>query len=265
MDFLKSHYEKVLLSLVLLGLAVVAALLPQKVGDAATPLGNIPNKGDLTLLPTESYERVTAKITNQGRTLLLHGGHNLFNPVLWMRNSQNGPLIKVDSPDKIGVRALIATNLNPLYLTISFDGTVGVGDNLRYNLGVTREAEADPRLRVTTSVKAALNEKRNLFTIVDLNGSPENPTSLLLELPNDQRVTVSPDKPFKAVEGYIVDLKYLPQNSMFYRKRDKLHSTRESEYTVAVAGETNNIVAINTNQIVLSAQSTGMRTTIPVR
>ena len=265
MDFLKSHYEKVLLSLVLLGLAVVAALLPQKVGDAAPPPPNVSSKVNYEPVPLSTNEVVLARLTNDARTTLA-GAHNLFNPVDWKRNSQNSPLIKIDSPDKWGVRALVATNLNPLYLTMTFDGAVSSGDAMRYKIGVTREGEPSPISRQTTPVMATLNDKRDLFTIMEINGPPDNPTSLVVELAkNNQRITVAQDKPYKAIEGYTIDLKYPPENQAFYRKRDRLHSTREFEYTVVVAGETNNIVAIDTNQVVLSALSTGMRTTIPIK
>ena len=129
MEFLKKHYEKIILSVVLLGLAVVAAYLPIKVnqekesentrkqsliGAAAKPFPPV----DLS-----TNEAVLTKVKTPIK-FDISGRHNLFNPVPWVKRP-NGELIKVQTGDEIGIGALEVSAINPLHLIISFDGIAG--------------------------------------------------------------------------------------------------------------------------------------------
>src|SRR4051794_3057305 len=99
MDFLKKHYEKVLLGVVLLGLAVALAFLPfkitsekQNLADARDKLITKPVKPltniDLTL-PDAALKRVIGSYT-----LDLTTSNKVFNPVPWQRAADQH-LIKV--------------------------------------------------------------------------------------------------------------------------------------------------------------------------
>jgi hypothetical protein len=66
-------------------------------------------------------------------------------------------------------------------------------------------------------------------------------------------VSITRSKPFKRVDGYMADLKYPPETKTWLKRRvgDKL----------VFAGEEYNIVAINENEVVMSAPS-GKKTTV---
>jgi len=85
-------------------------------------------------------------------------------------------------------------------------------------------------------------------------GAAEAPDALVLEVGGlKEEATVSREKPFKTIAGYTADLAYPPQNMTWREKRigDSL----------VFDGDTNNIVEITANEVVLSASS-GKRTTI---
>src|SRR5580692_4644177 len=121
MEFLKKHYEKIVLCVVLLGLAGAVLWMRsalEKVREqlgtstaAPTPKTAPPQPMDLSV-----YQQALAQITNPP-ALVLSGEHNLFNPVTWKRKA-NGDLIKII---KTGPDALIVTNIIPLYTIISYD------------------------------------------------------------------------------------------------------------------------------------------------
>ena len=90
MDFLKKHYEKIILGVVLLGLAVAVAFIPFKVGSerkeledkrlsliprSVKPLTNL----DLTV-PETAIKRAAAPVA-----LDFSSTHRLFNPMPWQK------------------------------------------------------------------------------------------------------------------------------------------------------------------------------------
>src|SRR5436190_20603187 len=90
MEFLKNNYEKVILSVVLLGLAVAAALLPIWVAGEKRALEEADNQITQTerkeLKPINLFtnELVLQRVV-KATALRLSGEHNLFNPVPWQR------------------------------------------------------------------------------------------------------------------------------------------------------------------------------------
>jgi hypothetical protein len=87
----------------------------------------------------------------------------------------------------------------------------------------------------------------------DLRITPEGPEADV-ELADGTKATVTPSKPFTRVDGYKVDLSYPPEGQTF---RD-----RRVGDSITIAGEKYNIVAINPNEVVVSASSNDRRTTI---
>src|SRR5512141_591788 len=93
MDFVKKHYEKVLLSIVLLGLAVAAAALPWQVSHVRERLNEI--ERNLTVKVKAKPFKPLDEWLNTNKTLVarlekpldveLAGVHNLFNPVVWKK------------------------------------------------------------------------------------------------------------------------------------------------------------------------------------
>ena len=105
-----------------------------------------------------------------------------------------------------------------------------------------------------------LNDKdtRDMFTLIDREGAPADPTAFVLQLANNAgNVTVEKGKLFQRIDGYTATLKYAPDNKTYANKRvrDKLF----------FADDGHNIVAIGKREVVLSTASTSKRTTIRLR
>ncbi len=91
MQFLKKHYEKLVLSVVLLVLAVAAGLMPLKVGSENRAMEE--KLAQLTKAPAKPLKPADISTNELALARLktnvdieLNGAHNLFNPVKWQRN-----------------------------------------------------------------------------------------------------------------------------------------------------------------------------------
>lgn len=248
MQFLKNHYEKVVLSLVLLLLAVAVFLLPERVSpvdDAAVPPSNKP----VEAVNLSTNEQTLSNLQGLA-SVQLDGDHNTFNPVLWRRKA-DGSLWKITSLNEIGAGAvrILKTN-SPLYFMLSYEGV----NPPNYQVGVTQETNKNVNLRGKVPKYARVGEKTEFFKILKVVGQPESPEGLVLEV-NEVKdpVTISREIPYKAVAGYTADLAYSPQNLTWRERR--------TGDALVFEGETNNIVDISADEVVLSASS-GKRTTI---
>src|SRR4051812_38048472 len=106
MGFLKSHYEKILLGVVLLGLTVGVVLLPMKIAREKQDLRDLIEPKLSTkpkpLDPVDETRFNTAFERLEKPTPLNFGRpHNLFNPVQWQRKP-DGSLIKVANDSTVG-------------------------------------------------------------------------------------------------------------------------------------------------------------------
>lgn len=256
MEFIKKNYEKVLLSIVLLGLAVAAALLPMKVGQARefldqTVSGVVRTKPkEFQSLELSTNQAMLARFVKPAE-IELSGVHNLFNPVPWKERG-DGTRFPVRTGTDYGPGALVVTNIKELNLEISFEGVVGTPESRRYKFSVIRET--DSRARSVSRI-AAIGDKNDLFTLV--SASPvENPEVLTLRLRDEnESITVQKDQPYKRVMGYAADLVYPKEKQSFEDVRAK------QTIRLAQDPETYKIVVIDPKEVVLSASS-GKRFTI---
>ncbi|HKS38664.1 MAG TPA: hypothetical protein VJW76_15835 [Verrucomicrobiae bacterium] len=259
MEFLKNNYEKVILSVVLLGLAVAAALLPIWVSNEKRALEGIENQ-IITQRPKElkpldlSTNEAALQLIQKPPALALVGEHNLFNPVRWQRRL-DGSLFSIRTGKEFGPGALTITEISPLHTKIEFEGVSGTAENPQYRFKITREAErrAARRIPIIRSVSAVGN-KNDIFILRDLKPK-ESPAEFLLEmLENKENITVTKEKPYVTVAGHLADLKYDPDKLNFANKRvgDSL----------PFAGDTNKIVAITETNVTVAATSNTKRTTI---
>ena len=260
MEFLKHNYEKVILSVVLLGLAVAALLLLTSVDTEKRALEEIESgitatkPKELKLVDLSTNEMALQRLQKPA-SLHLVGEHNLFNPVQW-KKMPDGRLIPLRTGREIGPGALTITRIVPLLLKIEYEGVAGSGDAVQYRFKVTREAEKSPgkRIPITLSVTSP-GTKTPVFVLKDMKPK-DNPTEFTLELIEDkEQVVVMKDKPYISVAGYMVDLKYPPENNLtFLQKRlgDSL----------VLAGDTNKIVAITETNVTVAAASNTKRTTV---
>src|SRR5229473_2743537 len=223
MDFVKKHYEKIILGIVLVGLAVAVAFIPFKVSNekkdldekrinliprSVKPLTNL----DLSL-PETALKRVAAPAAVD-----FSAPHRLFNPLPWQK-SASGQLIKYDD-SHIGPKAVVITRVAPLYLMISLD-KVNISDaGPRYVIGIQKEAATAAAQRVKKETYCKPNDKNDVFMLRKVDGPPENPTKLTLEL-NDtgEAAVVTPEQPFKRIDGYMADFKYDPEKKIWPSRR----------------------------------------------
>jgi hypothetical protein len=254
MDFLKNHYEKIILAVVLIGLTVVVVLLPSRL-DGSMPSTDSAISNAVPQLDVSTNVNALKEL-EELPPVVLSGTNNLFNPVLW-RKLSNGQMFKSLSDKDFGPGAVVFVKPPaPLYLILSFES---VSSTNQYVFGVTQEANKDSNKRTKKPVYASLNESTEFFKLVGVVGDREAPTELVIELKDTkERVSITKEKPYKRVAGYKSDLQYAP--------RDKADTKTFIERRVGDAllfeSDTNHIVDIRSNEVVLSAVSTGKRTTI---
>src|SRR5882724_8385937 len=161
MDFLKKHYEKIILGIVLVGLAVAVAFIPFKVGTEKKELDEkrvslIPRSVKLLTNVDLSLPQASLKRIAEPLTLNFASPHRLLNPMPWQK-SANNQLIKYDD-SHIGPKAVAITKLTPLYLIITLDN-VNISDSgPRYVIGVQKEAAVQASQRVKKETYSKLND-----------------------------------------------------------------------------------------------------------
>jgi len=246
MQFIKKNYEKILLGLVLIGLVGAVAFLPFLVTNEKQRLNDLRNSiinRQPKPLPPLELGRYDSSLKRAATPLVLDfsSTNRLFNPVRWLKGP-NG-LIKVLPGSEL--EKLEILKLSPLYYTISIDSITPSDSGTRYGIAVEQMALTKPGQKRRT-IYASKGDKKDIFTLRDVIGQPDNP-ALILELSDapETPVSITKEKPFKRVDGYLVDLRYAPENKSFPGRRvgDKIR----------IAGEDYNIVAIATNEVVLSA------------
>jgi hypothetical protein len=253
MDFLKKHYEKVLLGVVLLGLAVAVAFLPFKIASDKQDLENKRNQlihPKVTELPNLNLtaEEAVLKRMAVPAKVDFSAPNKLFNPMPWQR-AADGHLSRVDATN-VGPNAVTITKMTPLYLKLTLDEVTMTDSGARCKIGIENETAFNLKDRKKQKY-CRLGDKNEAFTLRDIKAPPDNPTNVtvVLEL-NDtkQRVEVSHDQPFRRIDGYMADLKYAPENN-------KIWTRCRIGAQLSFNGEDYKIVAIPENEVVLSAKS----------
>jgi hypothetical protein len=253
MDFLKKHYEKVLLGVVLLGLAVAVAFLPFKIASDKQDLENKrntlihPKVKELTNLDLSLPDTVLKRMAAPAM-VDFSAPNKLFNPMPWQKEA-DGRLTKVDAT-KVGPKAVAITKITPLYLKLTLDSVTPLDSGARYGIGIERQAALSPRERPKMHEFGPVGTKTKTFTLRDVTAAPDNPTNVtvVLEL-NDtkQRVELSQEQPFRRIDGYMVDLKYAQES--------KIRTSCRVGDSLQLNGEEYKIVAISENEVLLSAKS----------
>jgi hypothetical protein len=249
MDFLKKHYEKLILGLVLLGLAGAAAFLPIKISSEKTDLQAAkdrvlsPKPLPLTNLDMTGAE-AAVKLMATPQLINFSEPNKLFNSMPWQK-TPDGRLIP---QTKVGPTALTVTNIVPLYLKLTLDQVTVLDTGPKYVIGVENQAAAKVAERHKKQKYSTVNAKNDVFTLISVKGNPNDPSQLVAVL-NDtgEQAIISKDKQFQRVDGYMADLKYELERKTWANRRvgDKLNFN----------GEEYNIVAINQNEVVLSARN----------
>ena len=255
MDFLKKHYEKILLTVVLLGSVGLLVAMPlfikadQEEGahqESTLLHGKVAPLPDLDM----SLENTLSQRLNGGFSLDLETTNKLFNPLEWQK-TLDGRLIKREN---IGDKALTIVKINPLYLILKLDKVETNELGARYLIAVQRQAATKAAAQRVQHRGVAVGEKANdTFQLLSVKGAAESPDQLVLKLvDSNETITLTPDKPYQRVDGYSVDLRYDPERKSFPNRRVGA--------TIGFAGEEYNIVAIGPDEVILSAQSNQKRT-----
>jgi hypothetical protein len=231
MEFLKKHYEKILLSVVLLGLGAVAYWHPLAVRNADSTAkfnADAPTskKASLPPLPLTNVLTALAAMTNPA-TVNFSGNHRVISPLTWkkMPDGSVKSFIK-EGPDALVIRSAP----RPIFATLTFE---------RAGAGTYCVARQQPgKSRVSDCLKVGEKSKSGAFVLREVKGSGDEATEVVVELPDTQEpVTLVKSQPKQIVDSYAVDLRYEPDNQPFLNKRvgDSI-SFAESAYTIVFVG-----------------------------
>jgi hypothetical protein len=265
MDFLKKHYEKLILGVVLLGLAVAVAFLPIKISSERETLTELTEKNikpkvipltnlDLTIQEAALKRMAIPALVDFSST------NKLFNPIPWMQTKDSPP--RLFPSNKAGPSLTVVTNITPLYLKLSLEGANLSADSNSavYVIGIIKEASPKLKDRTKNTTYCRINEKKDKDGIIvtAANGPLDDPTSVVLELlDTGEKITLtkqSKEVPYKRIDGYAADVSYPPEK--FTRKNQRVGEMLKFN------NEDYKIVAINPNELILSANSNQKKWTI---
>ncbi len=258
MEFLKNHYEKVVLGVVLLALAGVAIWLPVKIKtDNDTVRATIEEaKKEPRVTAVEPVDLSQAEVIREQTAnppgADFSGQHNLFNSVRWIK-TPDGVLEKHSGDDGFGPRRVVVEAIKPLAFTVEFDKVLGSG----YNFRVTKEAAENPRdRRPKIAYVSPTQLKSDDITLLEARGPQADPLAFELQI-NDtgEKFVVSRTKSFTATNGYAADLSYSLERKTWKDVRVK--------QPLVFANDTNIVIDINPREVILRAVSNEKTTTIP--
>jgi hypothetical protein len=249
MDFIKKHYEKVLLGVVLVGLAVAVGFLLIKINSEKQKLDDLSNSlihAKPKPLPTLELAQSEASLKrmNVPLTLDFSSSNRVFNPMPWQQTRDTPPrLIPVT---KVGPVGATVTNITALYLRISLDSVNAPPDGpARYVLGVEKESASTADKRKKKQFYSSIGDKNETFQLLGVKGPPESPTNVFVLLDTGETNMVSKDAPFRRIDGYKATLRYDPEKKGWNDQRIGA--------SLMFNGEEYKIVAITQNEVVLSA------------
>ena len=261
MDFLKKHYEKILLGVVLAGLVGALVFMPfyiqddrQRMRDLIDTIINNPTVKPLPDLDmTASSNAILRQKTPYA--LDLENSNKVFNPGEWQRALDN-TLIPANT--RTGPQVVIVTNITPLFLIVSLDSVTTNEFGARYVISVEKQAEriASKRHKQTHYVSAG-DKPNDAFGLVEVHGTDAaNPDYLLIKLTDSgELIKISQGKPFQREDGYSADFRYDPEKKTFRGRRAGDNVTfGGSDYTVA---------GVNQNELILEDQSNQKKTSLP--
>ncbi len=260
MDFIKKNYEKIILSIVLLGLVGVAGFLPVLIASdhaamEAMKEGLIhPRITPLPDLDMSNEDAVLLRLKNTA-PMDFSTTNRLFNPVTWQKD-RNGTLIKIVTGNEVGAGAVIITKIRPLYFEISLDEVITNEATPRYEIAAEDQASQIPAQRRPQHHYLSAGESSGIFKLNGVKGPADNPTELDLVLADTgETAVVAPGNPYRRVNGYTADLRYPLENFV--------------ANNVRVGGQLNfngdqyNIIAIDANDVILLQQSNQKKFVLP--
>jgi hypothetical protein len=260
MSFIKKNYEKVLLGAVLLGLVGSLLFLPiiiandqQQLKDARDKLIKTPAK-PLPALDMSQETNVMNRLESP-YTLDFETTNRLFNPVQWQRRA-DGSLIKIETGNEVGPAAAKVTNITPLHYILRLDSIEPANQfsAARYVISIQRENAESPMARRPRQHFVSVGEKEEALSLISASGPADNPQLVLQILETGDTVTLTKATPYERVDGYAADLAYPPEGKKWANQR--------VGGVLKFYGNEYNIVVIDQNEVVISAQSNQKKTTL---
>jgi len=257
MDFLKKHYEKIILGVVLIGLAVAVAVLPFFISSEKEKLKDMqsqvlhPKVKPLTNLDITVSEQALKRLASPA-VIDLGPPNRLFNPMPWQK-AADGHLIPRES---VGPNRIVVTNITPLYLILTLDSVQMSDSGPKYVIGIEKQAAPSASHRNKRQSLCSTNPptKNDTFTMLEVKGKPDDPSQIVVQL-NDtgEKAVITKEQPFRRVDGYMADLHYDLEKKVWTHRR------ANTPPPLSFNGEEYNIVAINQNEVVLSAKVNGKK------
>lgn len=251
MNFLKKHYEKILLSLVLLGLVgalgYMVVFIPQE-QERDRKYGEVITHPPIVALPSLEITE-ESNVVNRLQTpyqLDFDTGNKLFNPIEWQMKP-DGTMVPFTA---LGPKAAVVANIEPLYFVLTLKSVETNEFGARYVISVERQNTGHQETHYVS-----VGDHNNVFMVVT-NGAPGNPDALILKLADSgDSVALSKGQPYKRADAYEADIKYDPENKSWTRCR----VLRQLPF----AGDVYTIVDINPREVVISAQSNQRKWSLP--
>jgi hypothetical protein len=253
-EIIRNHYEKIILTIVLIGLALAVLYVNQTSRKEAEKIKasvqELAHRKEKLVEPIDLSESDAAlKRMQTPSDLAFSGPHNLVNPVKWKKKT-SGEVYKV--PTEAGVwEKMVITRRAQLRFIVAYDRAANPG----YWLKITKEAAERPNDRRPKQIYLTLNTTNRQYPTLILRtvtGAPDKPDELGLELVDTtERIAIATNRAFERIEAYEADLKntLMSTNNVWLNLRqNSIIRIQNDEYI---------IVAINENELVASDRNTG--------
>lgn len=262
MDFLKKHYEKILLGLVLVVVMFLALQIPSAISAAKRDQDErerkIKNQATNAVVPVDvgPMQKSVQNLNSPVPTKFAEPAHNILNPVLWKKGAR-GEWVKIPTPED-AIRRLAIKEITPLRLTVLFEKELKFSaDTHRMKITITDESLV-PRVRrrpQSREPKVKEGESNDLFKVIAVSGSADNPSEIKIELRKGaKQITLKRGETFSEVVAHEADLEYAPENKTF---NDILVGG-----TISFNDERYKVIAITGSAVTIEGQTTPKRYTI---
>lgn len=271
MEFLKNHYEKIILGLMLLLMATGAVFLVLQVGSAQEELDKYRNitlegagKGPSVVNMTNRMNALN-NFTNPPQVDFVRV-HKVFNPDTWYVDT-NGNFV---AGTNVGVRRLEVKSITPLHLKLELLGTGGSPERPTVKVNVVKEFGKTPGEQGKKGLTISLNTTNSLNTLDvsrklvllarEIGGAPEAPEVKfeLLEPGKDPiQFAMTKAKGFITVVDHVAHIVYPVETNFVWRAARK-------DTPLIFASDTNIVVEITASNVVVKAVSNDKPTTIPL-
>lgn len=264
LEILKQHYEKLILSVVLLGLACAVGYLPVKIANDRQELRDMSDKilnrpvKELPALDSAMMDQALAETKERFEVSLSAPPHNTVNPVDWHRARPGSPLVR-SAKNPIGVNRLEVTKVTPLYISLTWERTDDAGTSYSVRLD---DQTVPPGVRRSQSKYLSVGQKLGSFTLKEVLAASNATPELVFEFTdNKETVKLAQGVAYRQVGGHTVDLKYDPEPPVKWSQQrvGAILKFARQEYTITAI----NVIAPNRYEVVVSAKQTGKKTTIP--